>query len=314
MLEVILRRVISIIPVLFGVSLITFGLIHIIPGDPAIVIAGPDASADQVQSIRELLELDRPLHIQMGAWYMNLFQGDLGNSFMLGRSVVQAVQERLPTTLLLTTYSIIISMPIGIAAGLLAAYRQNTWVDTTVMTVALLGVSVPSFWLSIMGILVFSVALGWLPSSGYVPPSEGIIACLRSLTLPAISLAVLQIGLLARMTRATTLEVLRQDFIRTARAKGVSEWKTVGRHALSNVMIPIVTVVGLLVNIAIAGAVVIEQIFVLPGVGQLVVQGILRRDYPVIQGSILAVAVLLVLINLVVDLLYAYLDPRLRND
>ena len=233
---------------------------------------------------------------------------------MLGRSVLQAIQERLPTTLLLTAYSIVITMPLGIAAGLVAAYRHNTWVDTAVMSVALLGVSVPSFWLSIMGILVFSVMLGWLPSSGYVPPSEGILACLQSLTLPAVSLAVFQIGLLARMTRATTLEVLRQDFIRTARAKGVAEWKTVAKHALSNVMIPVVTVIGLLVNVAIAGAVVIEQIFVLPGVGQLVVQGILRRDYPVIQGSILAVALLLVLINLIVDLLYAYLDPRLRND
>ena len=314
MLEVIMRRLISTVPVLIGVSLITFGLIHIIPGDPAIVIAGPDASADQVASIRELLGLDQPVHMQMGMWYLNLLQGDLGNSFMLGRSVIQAIQERLPTTLLLIAYSIAITMPLGIIVGLLAAYRQNTWVDTAVMSVALLGVSVPNFWLSIMGILVFSVMLGWLPSSGYVPPSEGILACLRSLTLPAVSLAVFQVGLLARMTRATTLEVLRQDFIRTARAKGVSEWKTVAKHALSNVMIPIVTVIGLLVNVAIAGAVVIEQIFVLPGVGQLVVQGILRRDYPVIQGSILAVALLLVIINLIVDLLYAYLDPRLRND
>jgi peptide/nickel transport system permease protein len=232
MLEVILRRLISTVPVLIGVSLITFGLIHIIPGDAATVIAGPDATSDQVESLRELLGLNQPLHVQMGVWYMNLFQGDLGNSFMLGRSVLQAIQERLPTTLLLTAYSIVITMPLGIAAGLVAAYRHNTWVDTAVMSIALLGVSVPSFWLSIMGILVFSVMLGWLPSSGYVPPSEGILACLQSLTLPAVSLAVFQIGLLARMTRATTLEVLRQDFIRTARAKGVAEWKTVAKHAL----------------------------------------------------------------------------------
>lgn len=314
MIDVVVRRLISMVPVLFGVSLVTFALIHIIPGDAATVIAGPDASRDQVEAIRQVLGLDRPLHVQLGRWYWNLFQGDLGQSFMLGRSVVQAIMERLPTTLLLTTYSILLTMPFGIVAGLLAAYRQNTWVDTVVMSIALVGVSVPSFWLSVMGILLFSVTLGWLPTSGYVPPSQGILACLWSLTLPALSLAVFQIGLLARMTRATTLEVLRQDFIRTARAKGVSEWKTVAKHALSNVMIPVVTVIGLLVNVAIAGAVVIEQIFVLPGVGQLVVQGILRRDYPVIQGSILAVAVLLVVINLIVDLLYAYLDPRLRHD
>ncbi|MEX0921989.1 MAG: ABC transporter permease [Rhodovibrionaceae bacterium] len=314
MLDVIVRRLCSAIPVLLGVSLVTFGLIHVIPGDAAVVIAGPDASSEQVESIRAVLGLDKPLHVQFGLWFWNLFQGDLGDSFMLGRSVAQAIQERLPTTLLLTTYSILLTIPFGIAAGLIAAYRQNSWVDTFVMTIALVGVSVPSFWLSVMAVLLFSVTLGWFPTSGYIPPSEDLLGCLRSLTLPAVSLAVFQIGLLARMTRATTLEVLRQDYVRTARAKGVSEWRAVGKHALANVMIPVVTVIGLLVSVALAGAVVIEQIFVLPGLGQLVVQGILRRDYPVIQGSLLAVAVLLVLINLIVDLLYAYLDPRLRND
>ena len=314
MFDVIARRLFSAVPVLIGVSLVTFGLIHVIPGDAAVVIAGPDASSDQIEALRSLLGLDRPLHVQLSLWYWNLFQGDLGESFMLGRSVVQAIQERLPTTLLLTTYSIVLTIPFGIAAGLFAAYRQNSWVDTFVMTIALIGVSVPTFWLSVMAVLLFSVTLGWLPTSGYVPMSEDFFGCLRSLTLPAVSLAVFQIGLLARMTRATTLEVLRQDYVRTARAKGVSEWRAVGKHALANVMIPVVTVIGLLVSVALAGAVVIEQIFVLPGLGQLVVQGILRRDYPVIQGSILAVAVLLVLINLIVDLLYAYLDPRLRDD
>lgn len=314
MFDVIVRRIFSAIPVLLGVSLVTFGLIHVIPGDAAVVIAGPDASSDQVEAIRVLLGLDKPLHVQLGLWFWNLFQGDLGDSFMLGRSVAQAIQERLPTTLLLTTYSILLTIPFGITAGLIAAYRQNSWADTFVMTIALVGVSVPSFWLSVMAILLFSVTLGWFPTSGYIPPSEDFLGCLRSLTLPAVSLAVFQIGLLARMTRATTLEVLRQDYVRTARAKGVSEWRAVGKHALANVMIPVVTVIGLLVSVALAGAVVIEQIFVLPGLGQLVVQGILRRDYPVIQGSLLTVAVLLVLINLIVDLLYAYLDPRLRDD
>jgi peptide/nickel transport system permease protein len=312
-LDVAFRRLLSIFPVLFVISLVTFALIHIIPGDAAIVIAGPDASLDQVASVRTLLGLDRPLHVQLGVWFWNLLHADLGNSFMLGRSVIQAIGERLPVSLLLTGYSIVLTMPIGIAAGLLAAYHQNSWIDTAVMSSALLGVSVPSFWLSIVGILLFSENLGWLPTSGYVPLSESVVGCIRSLTLPAASLAVFQIGLLARMTRATALEVLRQDFIRTARAKGVPEWRTVARHALSNIMIPIVTVIGLLISVALAGAVVIEQIFVLPGLGQLMVQGILRRDYPVIQGAILAVAVLLVFINLVVDLLYVYLDPRLRQ-
>jgi peptide/nickel transport system permease protein len=308
------RRLISAVPVLVLVSLVAFALMHIVPGDAAQVIAGPDATRDQIAAIRSGLGLDRPLSVQLVRWYWHLFHGDLGQSFMLGRSVVQAIGERVPVTFMLAAYSLLLTLPLGILAGVLAAYYHNRWLDSAIMSTALLGVSIPSFWLSIMGIILFSVTLGWLPSTGYVPPEDGILACLRSLTLPAVSLAVFQIGLLARMTRATMLEVLRQDFIRTARAKGVAEWKTVGKHALKNVMVPVQTIIGIIVGVLLAGAVVIEQVFALPGLGRLVIQGILRRDYPVIQGSLLVVAVFLVLINLAIDLLYAALDPRVRYD
>lgn len=313
MMVYIARRLTGVIPVLLLVSLLAFGLIHIIPGDAAQVIAGPDATADQIASIRSSLGLDRPILEQFILWLTNLAHLDLGMSYMLGRSVAQAIAERFPVTLLLTLYSMVLTVPLGILAGLIAAYNHNRWTDTAIMTVALLGVSLPTFWLSIAAILLFSVHLEWLPSGGYVPLSESVIGCLRSLTLPALALAAFQIGLLARMTRATTLEVLRQDYVRTARAKGVGENTVIGRHAFSNVLIPVITVVGILVNVALSGAVVIEEIFSLPGVGRLVVQGILRRDYPVIQGSLLAVALAMVLINLTIDVLYAYLDPRVKN-
>ena len=308
------RRLASAVPVLLLVSLVAFGLIHAIPGDAAYVIAGPDATSDQVEAIRTTLGLDRPIPEQLWRWFWNLAQGDLGQSYMLGRSVSQAIAERVPVTFLLTVYSLILTIPLGVIAGLIAAYHHNRWLDTSVMGMALVGVSLPTFWFSIMAVLLFSVELGWLPAGGYVPLSENVWGCLRSLTLPAISLAVFQVALLARMTRATTLEVLRQDYVRTARAKGVSEIKVVGIHAFANVLIPVVTVIGIIINVALSGTVVIEQVFSLPGVGRLVVQGILRRDYPVIQGSLLVVALMMVLVNLVVDLLYAYLDPRVKDE
>lgn len=308
------RRLASAVPVLLLVSLVAFGLIHAIPGDAAYVIAGPDATSDQVEAIRATLGLDRPIPEQLSRWFWNLAQGDLGQSYMLGRSVSQAIAERVPVTFLLTVYSLILTIPLGVMAGLIAAYHHNRWLDTSVMGMALVGVSLPTFWFSIMAVLLFSVELGWLPAGGYVPLSQSVWGCLRSLTLPAISLAVFQVALLARMTRATTLEVLRQDYVRTARAKGVSEIKVVGIHAFANVLIPVVTVIGIIINVALSGTVVIEQVFSLPGVGRLVVQGILRRDYPVIQGSLLVVALMMVLVNLVVDLLYAYLDPRVKDE
>lgn len=313
MLRYTLRRLAQAVPVLLLVSLVSFALIHIIPGDAAVVIAGPDATRAQVEVIRTELGLDRPLVIQFGHWYDRVLHGDLGQSFMLGRPVAQAIAERLPVTVLLTLYALAITVPLGLLAGIIAARNHNRWLDPAVMTIALVGISLPSFWLSIMGIMLFSVWLGWLPATGYVPLSQDWLGCLRSLTLPAFSLAVFQIAFLARMTRATMLEVLRQDFIRTARAEGVAEWKILLRHALKNTMTAVLTVIGISFAYSLAGAVVIEQVFALPGVGQLVVDAILRRDYPVVQGALLVVASMLVLVNLAVDLLYGVLDPRVRH-
>lgn len=310
----IVRRILTAIPVLFLVSLMTFGLIRLVPGDPAVVIAGQDSTAAELARVREMLRLDAPWYAQLLSWYGRLLHGDLGQSFTLGRSVGEAILERAPVTLSLAIFALIITLVVGLIAGIVAALRQNTWIDGALMGFALVGMSLPNFWLGIMAIFVFAVELNWLPSGGYVAPAESVLGWLRSLVLPAFSLALLQMGLLARMTRASMIEVLRQDYVRTARAKGLTAWKVVGKHALRNVLVPVVTVVGIIFSLLLAGAVIIETVYSLPGIGRLVVSGIARRDYPVIQGSLLVIATTCVLINILVDILYAYIDPRVRYD
>ena len=310
----IVRRILTAIPVLFLVSLMTFGLIQLVPGDPAVVIAGQEASQAELARVREMLQLDAPWYRQLLSWYGRLLHGDLGQSFTLGRSVVEAILERAPVTFGLAVFALILTLIIGLTAGIIAALRQNSWVDGALMGFALVGVSLPNFWLGIMFIFIFAVELGWLPSGGYVGPTESIAGWLRSLVLPAVSLALLQMGLLARITRASMIEVLRQDYIRTARAKGLPGWKVVGKHAFCNVLVPVITVVGIIFSLLLAGAVVIETVYSLPGIGRLVVSGIARRDYPVIQGSLLLIGTTCVLLNIVVDILYAYIDPRVRYD
>jgi peptide/nickel transport system permease protein len=313
MLRFVLHRLVSSIPVLVLVSLIAFGLMQLVPGDPAILIGGPNATPQEIQQIRVQLGLDRPFHIQLLSWYANLLQGDLGVSLLLGRDVVEVVVERLPVSVSIALYALVLTLAVGILGGIVAALRQNTLVDQLVMTVALIGVSLPNFWLALMMIVLFAVELGWLPSGGYVDFRDDPRGWLAAATLPALSLAMLQMGLLARITRSTMLEVLRQDYIRTARAKGLPERLVVGKHALKNVMIPVVTVIGIIFSLLLSGSVVIESIFSIPGIGSLLGSAILRRDYPVIQGGLLLVAVMLLVLNLVVDILYAWLDPRLRH-
>jgi len=308
----ILRRLISSIPVLFLVTLISFSLMQLVPGDPAILVAGLNATPDEVERIRVQLGLNEPFHIQLLHWYANLLRGDLGTSFLLGRDVIEVTIERLPVSISIALYALAMTLVFGIVAGVLAALRQNSWVDQAVMTIALIGVSLPNFWLGLMLIVLFAVHLGWLPSGGYVDFRDDLVGWLRATTLPAISLAMLQMGLLARITRSTMLEVLRQDYIRTARAKGLPERQVVGKHALKNAMIPVVTVIGIIFSLLLSGSVVIETIFSIPGVGSLLGSAILRRDYPVIQGGLLLVATMLLLLNLLVDVLYAYFDPRVR--
>lgn len=309
-----LSRIAGAIPILILVSLITFGLIHMIPGDPAAVIAGLSATPDQIAHIRHDLGLDEPLLSQMYHWYDNLFHGNLGTSLLLGDPVLQVVGVRLPVTIGLSAYALVITLVLGLASGVLAALRQNTWVDQAAMVFAMFGISVPNFYLGLLMILLFAVELGWLPTGGYVAFTDDPIGWLTTMTLPAISLALLLTGLLARITRSTMLEVLRQDYIRTARAKGLPRHKVVVKHALANALIPIVTVIGIIVSLLMSGAVVTETLFSLPGIGQLLTQAVLNRDYPMVQGAMLIVTALMVGVNIAVDILYAFLDPRVRYD
>lgn len=308
------RRLGATVLVLFLVTLISFSIMHMVPGDPAVVMAGVGASADQVQRIREQFGLNAPFVVRLGRWYAGLLRGDLGQSILLGRSVARAIAERLPATLALAAFAFVLTAVLGVVLGTIAAVRQHTWVDQAVMTVAVVGVSLPGFWLGLILIILFSVMLDWLPAGGYVPFAQSPGAWLRALILPATSLALLQIGLLARITRSTVAETLRQDYVRTARAKGLPAWLVVGRHALGNAAIPIMTVLGIGVSLLLSGSVVVETVFSIPGLGRLMATAILARDYPVIQGGLLITALMFVGINLAVDLLYAWLDPRIRYD
>lgn len=312
MLGFVASRLLAAIPLLLCVSLVVFGLIRLVPGDVAAELAGPLATPDELERIRLQLGLERPLLEQMAAWYGNLLHGDLGQSFLLRRGVTEAILERLPVTLSLTGLALLFSILLGVPVGTIAAMRHNTRSDQMLMIGALIGLSLADFWLGLALIYVFAVLLGWFPTGGYVPFNESPMLWLWSLTIPSLTLAVTQMGFIARMTRASMLEVLRQDYIRTARAKGVPEKWVVVKHALSNAMIAVVTVIGLTAGLLLSGAVVIEQVFSLPGVGRLIVGSILRRDYPVVQGGLLLTASIFLLVNFMVDVLYAYLDPRVR--
>jgi peptide/nickel transport system permease protein len=307
-------RVLQAVPVILIVSVLAFLLMSLLPGDPAVVIAGDQASPEAIEKVRRSLGLDRPFLEQIGLWFLQLAQGNFGASLMLNQSVVSAMGERLPVTLSLAGLSLAITLPVGIFAGSIAAYYRQTWIDSVVMVVALLGVSIPAFWIAILAVILFSVMLGWLPSSGFVPLARDPLGWFRSLVMPAAMLSLFQIGFLARMTRSAMLDVLSQDFIRTARSKGLSEWSTVGKHAFRNALIMVITAMGILISTAIGGSVVIEQVFALPGIGRLVVQGILARDYPLVQGVMLIYGFAFVAINLMVDVLYTVADPRVRYD
>ncbi len=308
----ILRRVIALLPVLLIVATVGFFLIYLTPGDPASVMLGPDATTDDLDNLRHLMGLDRPLLVQLGRWYLRTLQADFGYSIFLQRPVLSAIFERIEPTALLTLMSLFVAVAIGIPAGVVAAVRRNTWVDQSAMGIALFGVSVPNFWLGLNLILVFSVYFGLFPVAGYVPLAQSLSGALRSLVLPAFTLGISSSALIARMTRSSMLEVLGQDYVRTARAKGNKERKVIYGHALRNAMIPTITVIGLAMGGLLSGAVVTETVFALPGVGRLVISSVLRRDYPVVQGVLMFIAAIYVLVNLLIDLLYVYLDPRVK--
>jgi ABC-type dipeptide/oligopeptide/nickel transport system permease component len=309
----IVRRLLVTIPVLFGVSVLAFAIMHVVPGDPVRLIAGPDAPEDVVQRMRVELGLERPLHVQYGSFLVRAVQGDLGRSLRSRAPVVDEILHRFPATLELTTVSMIIAVAIGLPLGLISAVRRASWVDYAAMGVSLSTLSMPVFWFAIVAIWIFSLNLGWLPVSGRGGPVwewDG----LRHIVLPAVTLATTSIAIISRLTRSGMLDVLGHDYIVTARAKGVAEPLVVGKHALKNALIPVVTVVGLQYGFLLGGAVVTETIFAWPGVGRLAITSILQRDYPVVQGCVLLVAVLFVVINLTVDLLYGWLDPRIRYE
>lgn len=308
----IVRRTIALLPVLLIVATVGFFLIYLTPGDPASVMLGPDATTDDLDNLRHLMGLDRPLLVQLARWYVRTLQADFGYSIFLQRPVLNAIFERIEPTLLLTLMSLFVAVAIGIPAGVVAAVRRNTWVDQSAMGIALFGVSVPNFWLGLNLILVFSVYFGLFPVAGYVPLAQSLSGAFRSLVLPSVTLGISSSALIARMTRSSMLEVLGQDYVRTARAKGNRERKVIYGHALRNAMIPTITVIGLALGGLLSGAVVTETVFALPGVGRLVISSVLRRDYPVVQGVLMFIAAIYVLVNLLIDLLYVYLDPRVK--
>jgi peptide/nickel transport system permease protein len=307
-------KVLRALPVVLIVSALAFFLLQLLPGDPAVIIAGDQASPEAIEKIRQGLGLDRPMIERLGLWIYHLAQGDFGSSLILNQSVLSAFGERLPVTLSLTLLSISLTIPVGVALGSAAAYFRRTFIDSAVMALALVGVSLPSFWIAILAILVFSVSLGWTPASGYAPLSDGVLPWLHTVILPAVVLSLFQIGFLARMTRSAMLETLGQDYIRTARAKGLSEWRIVSRHAFRNALIVVITAAGLIFSTALGGSVVIEQVFALPGVGRMVVQAIMARDYPLVQGVMLLFGFSFVVINLCIDALYSLVDPRVDYD
>jgi peptide/nickel transport system permease protein len=312
MFAYVVRRVLATIPVMAIVALFVFSLLYISPGDPAAVIAGDQATPDDVERIRASLGLDRPYLVRFGAWVWDILRGDLGVSIFTNLPVSTMIQQRIQPTLSLMVVTLILAVSVAVPMGVIAAWRQGTWIDRAVMAFAVLGFSVPVFVVGYMLAYIFALELDWLPVQGYTPFERGFWPWLENLILPAIALGSVYIALIARITRATMLEVLQQDYIRTAKAKGLGQRAILFLHALKNAAVPIITVIGIGIALLIGGAVVTESVFAIPGLGRLTVDAILRRDYPVIQGVVLLFSFVYVLVNLVIDLAYTLFDPRIR--
>jgi peptide/nickel transport system permease protein len=312
MLAYIIRRILATIPVMAVVALFVFSLLYIAPGDPAAVIAGDQATPADVERIRQSLGLDRPFLVQFGDWVWNIIHANLGTSMFTGLPVTKMIAQRIEPTLSLMAVTLVLAISVAVPLGVVAAWRAGTLLDRAIMTFAVFGFSVPVFVVGYLLAYVFALELEWLPVQGYTPLSEGLWPWFQNLILPAIALGCVYIALIARITRAAMLEVLAQDYIRTARAKGLGQPGILFIHALKNASVPIVTVIGIGIALLIGGAVVTESVFVIPGLGRLTIDAILRRDYPVIQGVVVLFSFLYVLVNLLVDLVYTLLDPRIR--
>jgi len=309
----ILKRIIALIPIIFIVGIFVFFIIHLIPGNPAAMMLGPEATQEEIDDFSRVMGLDRPIPIQFVEWFSNVIKGDFGISlFFQGQQVTKVVFEHFKVTLTLTVLGVVLAIIFGIITGVIAAINHNNFLDRVIMVITSAGVSIPNFWLGLMLVLFFSIRFSILPPAGFKPLSTGLGESLRYLILPAITLAFGQTSLIARMTRSNMLEVLRSDYIRTAKAKGLSELMVNYKHALKNVLIPVVTIIGLSFANLMGGAVVTEQIFNIPGVGRLLIKSVFTRDYPVIEGIVLYIAVMWVIINLVTDVLYVIIDPRIE--
>ena len=308
----IVRRLLATIPVMVVVALFVFLLLHLTPGDPAAVIAGDDASPVDIEAIRRKLGLDRPIWEQFGIYVGNLLRGDLGTSIFSNLPVLTLVKQRLEPSLVLAVSTLVLAIALAVPMGVLAAWKARTWIDRVVMGFSVLGFAVPVFLIGYLLIYIFAIELRWLPVQGYRPLSQGIEQTARSILLPAIALSMVYMALIARMTRASMLEVLSEDYIRTAHSKGVSTIVVLLRHALKNAAVPIVTVIGIGLTLLISGVVITETVFNIPGLGRLTVDAILKRDYPIIQGLIILFAGAKVLVNLAIDISYVFFDPRIR--
>ncbi|GKV64367.1 MULTISPECIES: ABC transporter permease [Sporosarcina] len=310
----IIRRLFDLLPTVFVVAVIVFIITRLIPGNPAAVMLGPTASVEDIEKLTTQLGLDQPLYKQFFDYLLGLLQGDFGTSLSYNQPVVQLIMERFPNTVILALAALIIALLIGIPAGMISAARQNSALDYGVMLVSLLGVSMPIFWLGVMLVLFFSVNLGWFPATGMGTLDDGWISYIKHLILPSITLATIPMATFARITRSSMLEVISQEYIKTARAKGVAEFWVISKHVLKNALTPILTVLGMQISMLLGGAVLTETIFSWPGMGRLIVDAIDKRDFVVVQGTVLFIAIIFVLVNLLVDILYKVVNPRVNYE
>ena len=310
MLAYIVRRLGAMLVVMLIVASLVFVIVRIVPGDPAAVMLGDQATAQDIANLRSIMGLDRPLPVQFAIYLRSILVGDLGQSIFLGRPVLDAVAERAELTLLMTAMAVALATAIGVPVGVISAAMRGRAIDQTSMAIAMLAASLPSFWVGLTLIQYLALGMQWVPVAGYGAPDASLLERMRHLVLPAIALGIPSSALIVRFTRSSMLDVLGEDFIRTARAKGLTGRRVILKHALRNAAIPIITVIGLTTAVLLGGAIVTETVFALPGVGSLIVNAVQRRDYPVIQGALLIVSGLYVLLNLAIDLLYAAVDPR----
>ena len=314
MLSFITRRVIQTFVVLIIVTFIVFLLLYLIPGDPARTMLGIEASAQDVAALRSQLGLDRPMMVQFGSWLFHVLQGDLGRSIQFHQPVSHLITTRLPVTIYIGVLALILSTILGVGAGVISAVRRGTVLDQAITVFANSGVAVPVFWLGILGIYLFALQLGWLPVQGYTSPFENLALSIQQIIMPVLCLAMVPLATLARQSRSAMLEVIQQDYIRTAWSKGLKERRIIVRHALRNAMIPIVTVLGLSVRYVVSGSVLIETVFNIPGMGRLIVSGVFNKDFILVQGCVLIVALAIAITNLAVDISYAFIDARIRYE